>query len=102
VLALDMGFGMERTDTASRLHEAARGGVISQETAADLTQALEFMQELRLRFQADALARGRQPDNILYPETISRLERSRLKECFRAVTAFQSILSNRYQLHLLT
>ncbi|MFZ5427026.1 MAG: putative nucleotidyltransferase substrate binding domain-containing protein [Thermodesulfobacteriota bacterium] len=100
VLALQ--YGVPRTDTASRLDGAARAGVLTADTAGDLTQAMEFMQELRLRFQAEAVALGREPDSYVYPERISRLERSRLKECFKAVAAFQSILSNKYQLHLLT
>lgn len=100
VLALEYGAG--RTDTASRLAAAAEAGVISEETSGDLAQAMAFMQELRLRFQAEAIAAGREPDSYVYPERISRLERSRLKECFKAVAAFQAILSNKYQLHLLT
>jgi len=100
VLALQ--YGSARTDTASRLEGAAKAGVLSAETAGDLAQAMEFMQELRLRFQAEAVALGREPDSYVYPERISRLERSRLKECFKAVGAFQTILSNKYQLHLLT
>ncbi|WP_243439688.1 putative nucleotidyltransferase substrate binding domain-containing protein [Fundidesulfovibrio soli] len=90
------------TDSASRLRRAAQAGVIGEETVGDLTQALDFMQELRLRFQAMALATGREPGNHVRPELLSRLERARLKECFKAVAAFQAILSNRYALHLLT
>jgi len=89
-------------DSASRLQRAAEAGVIGPETAHDLTQALEFMQELRLRFQAQALAHGREPGNHVRPELLSRMERARLKECFKAVASFQAILSNRYALHLLT
>ncbi|MBI4805143.1 MAG: CBS domain-containing protein [Desulfovibrio sp.] len=100
VLALE--FGMERTDTASRLLGAAAAGVLSGETAGDLTQSMEFMQELRLRFQAEALAEGREPDSMVYLDRMSRMERSRLKECFKAVAGFQAILSNKYALRLLT
>lgn len=76
--------------------------MISPETADDLTQALEFMQELRLRFQAQALALGHEPGNHVRPELLTGLERSHLKECFKAVAAFQAILANRFALHLLT
>jgi CBS domain-containing protein len=100
VLALELG--TERTDTASRLTEAALSGVLSGETASDLTQALAFLQELRLRFQAEALAAGREPDNMVYPERLSSLERARLKDCFRVVAAFQALLANRYALRMLT
>jgi CBS domain-containing protein len=106
VLALDQGVaataGASRLDTASRLEGAAEAGVITDDTASDLAQALAFMQELRLRFQAESLAQGREPDSFIYPDRISRLERSRLKECFKAVAAFQAILTNKYALRLLT
>ncbi|WP_027190274.1 putative nucleotidyltransferase substrate binding domain-containing protein [Fundidesulfovibrio putealis] len=106
VLALDQGVaataGASRLDTASRLEGAAEAGVITDDTASDLAQALAFMQELRLRFQARALAEGREPDSFIYPDRMSRLERSRLKECFKAVAAFQAILTNKYALRLLT
>lgn len=106
VLALDQGVaataGASRLDTASRLEGAAEAGVITDDTASDLAQALAFMQELRLRFQAQALAQGREPDSFIYPDRMSRLERSRLKECFKAVAAFQAILTNKYALRLLT
>lgn len=100
VLALE--YRMERTDTASRLLGAAEAGVLSRETAGDLAQAMEFMLELRLRFQAESLAAGRAPDSFVYPERFPRLERLRLRECFRAVAAFQAVLSNKYALRLLT
>jgi CBS domain-containing protein len=100
VLALQ--YGMERTDTASRLLGAAEAKVLSRATASDLSQAMQFLLELRLRFQAEALAQGREPDSFVHPERLSGLERARLKECFKAVAAFQKILSNKYALHLLT
>ncbi len=100
VLALE--YGAERTGTASRLKAAADAGAISEETAEDLAQAMDFMQELRLRFQAQALDAGREPDSYVHPDRITRLERARLKECFKAVAAFQAVLSTKYQLRLLT
>ncbi len=100
VLALDLDIAS--TNTAQRLRGAAGAGVLAPGTAEDLAQALEFMQELRLRFQGMALAEGREPGNAVAPARISRLERSRLKECFKAVGGFQDLLTNRYGLRLLT
>ena len=100
VLALELG--TQSTDTASRLSEAARLGVLSMESSSDLAQALAFMQELRLRSQAQALSAGLEPDNVVHADGLSSLERSRLKDCFRAVSAFQTLLSHRYALRMLT
>jgi CBS domain-containing protein len=72
------------------------------ESSSDLAQALAFMQELRLRSQAQALSAGLEPDNVVHADGLSSLERSRLKDCFRAVSAFQTLLSHRYALRMLT
>ncbi|WP_243361882.1 putative nucleotidyltransferase substrate binding domain-containing protein [Fundidesulfovibrio terrae] len=100
VLALE--YEIEPTDTASRLSGAAEAGALSNDTARTLAQAMAFLQELRLRFQAEAVADGREPDNFVYPEKLTRLERSRLKDCLKAVAEFQAMLANKYALHLLT
>lgn len=100
VLALE--YRVEAADTASRLAGAARAGVISAATSGDLIQALAFMQELRLTFQARSLAAGKNPDSMVFPDQMIRLERLRLKECFKAVASFQAMVSNKYSLRLLT
>lgn len=100
VLGLDCR--AQETGTALRLEAAARAGFIAPETAANLAQAQDFMQELRLRFQARAIARGEAPDNLVRTAELTPLERSRLQECLKAVAGFQAMLENKYALRLFT
>ncbi|GFK93042.1 hypothetical protein NNJEOMEG_00871 [Fundidesulfovibrio magnetotacticus] len=100
VLGLECGARV--TGTAGRLEAAVRAGFLAEGTATNLSQALDFMQELRLRFQARDLDRGREPGNRVLPGELTPLERSRLQECFKAVASFQEMLENRYKLKLFT
>ncbi len=100
VLALELG--LATTATTARLEGACQAGTLGRDTTDSLKQAYGFLQELRLRFQAADMANGRLPGNMVDPAGLSRLERSRLKDCLGAVDAFQALLSNKYRLHLLT
>ncbi|WP_291319055.1 putative nucleotidyltransferase substrate binding domain-containing protein [Desulfonatronospira sp.] len=83
----------------SRLHEQ---GVFSTGFSAGLRQSLEFLQTLRVRTQAQQIKSQAEPDNFISPDRLSVMERDRLKDCFKMVMEFQSVLSNKYNLRLLT
>jgi len=83
----------------SRLHEQ---GVFSTGFAAGLRQSFEFLQTLRVRTQAQQINSQAIPDNFISPDRLSIMERDRLKDCFKVVMEFQSLLSNKYSLRLLT
>lgn len=83
----------------SRLHEQ---GVFSAGFAAGLRQSFEFLQTLRVRNQAQQMKKQAEPDNFISPDRLSDMERDRLKDCFKVVMEFQSLLSNKYSLRLLT
>ncbi len=83
----------------SRLHEQ---GVFFTGFAAGLRQSFEFLQTLRVRTQAQQIKNQAAPDNFISPDKLSVMERDRLKDCFKVVMEFQSLLSNKYSLRLLT
>jgi len=83
----------------SRLHEQ---GVFSTGFSAGLRQSLEFLQTLRVRTQAQQIKSRAAPDNFISPDRLSVMERDRLKDCFKVVMEFQSLLNNKYSLRLLT
>ncbi|GAA5167938.1 putative nucleotidyltransferase substrate binding domain-containing protein [Ornithinimicrobium tianjinense] len=87
VHALRAGSG--ELGTAARLAAARAAGVISAETARDLSDALELMSYLRLRHQADQLRAGERPDNHLSPERLGSLDRRHLRDAFAIVRTAQ-------------
>lgn len=84
-------------NTHDRLEHAAASGAISEQSARDLRDALEFLACVRIQHQARQMLQGRKPDNFLHPMEISNFERTQLKDAFRVVETLQNILGQRYQ-----
>lgn len=89
--------GDSAVNTHDRLLGATQGGEISESSARDLRDALEFLAFLRIQHQARQMAEGNTPDNFLNPDELSNFERTQLKDAFAVVAALQSVLGQRYQ-----
>jgi CBS domain-containing protein len=90
--------GARARNTPGRLEAAARAGHLSQEHLALVSDAYRFLLGLRLRLQLRAIARGEPPSNKVALSALSALERTRLKEAFRAVRAWQESATHHYQI----
>jgi CBS domain-containing protein len=88
--------GIPDVNTRDRL-DAAAGGAVSKQGAADLREALEFISSVRLAHQANAIRRGKKPDNFVRPYELTAFERSHLKDAFALVRSMQATLEQRYQ-----
>jgi CBS domain-containing protein len=89
--------GDAAVNTHDRLTSAAAGGAISEQSARDLRDALEFLAYTRIQHQARQISRGESPDNFLNPADVSNFERSQLKDAFTVVQSLQSVLAQRYR-----
>ncbi len=89
--------GDSAVNTHDRLVGAAAGGAISEQSARDLRDALEFLAFQRIQHQARQMAAGKNPDNHLNPDDISNFERTQLKDAFAVVSSLQNVLGQRYQ-----
>lgn len=85
-------------NTHRRLEEGRSASVMSQDGAADLLAAFEFIAITRLRHQARQIRAGKKPDNYMAPDEVSHLERDQLKKAFQVVKTIQSALSNAHQI----
>jgi len=90
--------GDASVNTHDRLMSAAAGGAISEQSARDLRDALEFLAFTRIQHQARQIAKGEAPDNYLNPDDISNFERTQLKDAFTVVQALQSVLGQRFRM----
>ncbi|WP_439114622.1 putative nucleotidyltransferase substrate binding domain-containing protein [Hydrogenophaga sp.] len=90
--------GDSAVNTHDRLVGAAAGGAISEQSARDLRDALEFLAFTRIQHQARQIAKGEAPDNFLHPGDISNFERTQLKDAFTVVQSLQSVLGQRYKM----
>lgn len=89
--------GHAAVNTHDRLMVAAQSHEISEQSARDLRDALEFLATLRLQHQARQLADGREADNFLSLAELSNFERGQLKDAFGVVQTLQSVLAQRYR-----
>lgn len=89
--------GLPEINTCERLRSAAEALSISQEGAANLEDAYEFIATLRSRHQAQQLKAGEAADNYVHPDELSALERNHLKDAFSVISTHQNALGQRYQ-----
>jgi CBS domain-containing protein len=89
--------GDSAVNTHDRLLGAATGGEISEQSARDLRDALEFLASMRIQHQARQIALKQPPDNFMNPNEVSNFERTQLKDAFTVVKSLQSVLGERFQ-----
>lgn len=88
--------GVTVANTHDRLEVSAQAGEVTEQSARDLRDALEFLGKLRIAHQARQMAQGQPPDNFLALEELSNFERSHLKDAFSVVQTLQGVLGQRY------
>jgi len=89
---------LEVIHTEERLQAAADAGLITESDADDLTHALKFIADIRLRHQARQLEAGAKPDQLVDPDELSGLHRRYLRSAFGIVSEAQKALALRYLL----
>jgi CBS domain-containing protein len=63
----------------------------------DLQEAFEFLTLLRIECQLRQVREGRPLSNYVAPEALTHLQRSLLKEAFRAVARVQSVIDENFR-----
>jgi CBS domain-containing protein len=90
--------GEMRITTRNRLRAAAKAGEITDTDAANLIDALDFIEKLRVEHQNRQMHAGLKPDNHLSPSEMSPLARQNLKSAFAQVRVSQTALLNRFHI----
>ena len=90
--------GEMRITTRNRLRAAALAGELAEADAANLLDALDFIETLRLQHQSRQMHAGQDPDNHLSPTELSPLVRQNLKAAFAQIRVSQSALLNRFHI----
>lgn len=99
VRVLSISQGIEATSTAERIEKLAASGVLSEELARDMTSALTYFMEVRLRSQLRAMRSGKHEEEaIVRLNDLSSRERDLLREALKVVKRFKEVLRARYHL----
>ena len=77
--------------TLDRIDVAVRAGLLDAEAGGNVSEAYRFLVGLRLRLQLRMLVEGRPVVDEVALSELTPLERTRLKESFRAVKAWQDL-----------
>jgi len=90
--------GTPERGTLERLAAAERAGRMDPEVRETVAEAYRFLLGLRLRLRLRHLQEGRGAGDELALSELSPVERSRLKEAFRAIRGWQEAAAHRYRL----
>jgi CBS domain-containing protein len=89
--------GARARGTLDRLEAAADAGLVSAEAHEGVAQAYRFLAGLRLRHELRLLAEGTAPGPAVRLAELSAIERSRLKDSFRAIARWQERAAFHYR-----
>lgn len=81
--------GSRSRSTIERLEAARRAGLLDEDTLATMSEAYRFLLGLRLRLQLRMTAAGTPVTNKVALSALSAIERSRVKDSFRAIRDWQ-------------
>jgi CBS domain-containing protein len=86
------------TNTLDRLSALAERDLFSQAEADDLRDAFNVIMLVRIHHHVRAINRRGEPDNYINPEELSIIQRTMLKEAFKAIDKMQRMLELRYNI----
>jgi CBS domain-containing protein len=84
--------GSKALNTFDRLKDADTANLIPNGVKKEIHDALEFISITRIRNQARQIEDGKEPDNSLSPEELSRFERRHLKDAFLVIKSQQAYM----------
>ena len=89
--------GVTTVNSYERLQQASETEGLSHRGAADLHDALDVINTIRLRHQVQLHVQGHPIDNFIDPQTLTQLERHSLKDAFSIIREMHEVLAQRYQ-----
>ncbi|RAI45410.1 DUF294 nucleotidyltransferase-like domain-containing protein [Rhodoplanes roseus] len=96
-LAIDQG--IREVSTARRIDALAEAGLFGADLGRELSSALSYFMEIRLRAQLAAIATGRRErESIVRLGELTTRDRDLLRDALRVVKRFREIVRNRYHL----
>ncbi len=94
-------YGLEsashNSNTLDRLRAATDAGLIAKDTCDTLSEAYRFLLRIRLREQIKMISEGKAPSNMMALSDLSSIERSRVRDAFRAIEVWQGNASYHFR-----
>jgi CBS domain-containing protein len=101
IRTLSIERGITVTPTARRIAALVADGVLGQELGRELTSALPYFMEIRMRSQLRAVKTGQpEMESIVRLSELSTADRDLLRDALRVVKQFREVIRHRYHLGL--
>jgi CBS domain-containing protein len=84
---------INQTHTLARIEALAERNHIDASTRDEITAAYDFLMQLRLQNQLNAIQAGRPPDNVIHPGKLGYIQRELLKQAFAQIAIVQKKVS---------
>ena len=91
--ALSLLHAIRQTDTLTRLKRLRARKVLSLELYEKMIEAFEMQMQVRVLHQLNQIDNGVEPDDVIYPEELSELEKRMLKDGFEVISQMHDILA---------
>jgi CBS domain-containing protein len=102
IRSLALKYRLRETNTIARIRALSGVGPFGDDFIADLIEAFDFMTMIRLREQLSAWEHGRPYGNHVAVKSLSKIERSTLRDSFKMVDQFKGYLTSHFRLNLVT
>lgn len=89
---------IRETTTVKRIKILEQRSVLSKEQAAELLEAFEVVNTLRLKFQLEAVQESKKISNEIDTHSLGKIERDLLKDSFKIVSDFKKFISYSFQI----
>ena len=89
---------IKETTTLRRIKILEDKKIIEKNRAAELIEAFDFVNTLRLKFQLNAIQNGKKFDNEIDTHTLGKIERDLLKDSFKIVNDFKKFISYTFKI----
>lgn len=101
IKTLALNVGVLEGSTHEKIGVLMKKGVLSQAQADDIEASFNLLTFLRLRGQVNSASAGREITNHIYPGSLDRVEKGRLRLALDVVHSFQGMLNQYFQLDML-
>ncbi len=88
------------SNTLDRLRASVDAGLIAKDTCENLSETYRFLLRVRLREQLRMISEGKAPSNMISLSDLSSMERSRLRDAFRAIEVWHEHAAYHYRTDL--
>jgi CBS domain-containing protein len=81
---------IDQINSLERLHAMVEEGFLKEQDLKGITDAYNYLMNLRIKHQLELIQQGKEPDNYINPRRVSEIERSILKKIFSKISDLQS------------